>query len=295
MRLHYPGEDMVLNEMTRAEAPGSFARLPDGMTHYELAGPAEARTVVLVHGFSVPAYIWDPVYDHLIASGYRVLRYDLFGRGWSDRPRVPNNIVLFVRQLRGLLDALGINQPVTLAGLSMGGPISASFTIQNPGLVAANILIAPAGARPIELGSLRFFSLPLVGEAALALLGDERFVRNIAEDFFDPAQVEQFQQRYRVQMRYEGFRRSILSTVRNRMLGGFEEVYDALGKLCKPTLLIWGREDRTVPFDQSTDLLRRIPHCEFHAIESCGHIPHYEKPAEVNPLILRFLRSLKPA
>jgi pimeloyl-ACP methyl ester carboxylesterase len=58
----------------------------------------------------------------------------------------------------------------------------------------------------------------------------------------------------------------------------------------KPVLLFWGRDDMTVPFDHSNDLRVAMPKLEFHAIEQCGHTPHYEKPEEFNPLLLEFLR-----
>ena len=55
-------ESLVLDEQTRHALPGSFIALPDGVTHYELAGPAGAAVVMLVHGLSVPAHIWDPTF-----------------------------------------------------------------------------------------------------------------------------------------------------------------------------------------------------------------------------------------
>jgi pimeloyl-ACP methyl ester carboxylesterase len=58
----------------------------------------------------------------------------------------------------------------------------------------------------------------------------------------------------------------------------------------KRVMLLWGRNDMTVPFEHSLDLRAALPNVEFHAIDDCGHIPHYEKPAEVNPILLKFLR-----
>jgi pimeloyl-ACP methyl ester carboxylesterase len=159
--------------------------------------------------------------------------------------------------------------------------------------VLANILVDPAGTRPIPLGALKFLTLPMLGELGLGLFASEQLVRNIASDFFEPALVQEFQERYRPQMHLAGFRRSILSTLRNGMLGDFSETYAALGRLRKPALLLWGREDRTVPFADSTELLKLLPHSEFHVIEHTSHIPHYEKPGEVNPLLLRFLENLQ--
>ena len=64
-----------------------------------------------------------------------------------------------------------------------------------------------------------------------------------------------------------------------------------LGKVDKPILLFWGRQDTTVPFDHSQVLCAAIPNVKFHIIENCGHIPHYEKPELVNPILLEFLRQ----
>lgn len=295
----YLGETKELNETARASAPGSFVRLSDGRVHYELGGPGpyslspgEKGTVpvVLVHGFSVPYFIWDPTFALLTGSGFRVLRYDLFGRGYSDRPNTRYGIDLFCKQLRELLDTLGLER-VCLVGLSMGGPITASFTARHPQTVQKLVLVDPAGARPVTLSRiLKAATTPGFGELALGLFGSGQLTRGVESDFYDSAHVKAFVERYMVQMKYKGFMRAILSTMRNGMLGDFSATYRKIGEIGIPTLLFWGRDDRTVPFAHSQDILQAIPQARLHAFEQCGHIPHYEKPQEVNPLLLEFLR-----
>ena len=289
MTFPYLGETKELNESARRDADGSFIALPDGMTHYELSGPANGKPVVLVHGFSVPYFIFDSTFDFLVNSGFRVLRYDLIGRGLSDRPKVNYNINLFVNQLKDLLDALGLKS-VNLVGLSMGGPITASFINKFPDRVSKHVLIDPAGAQRIALSwLLEAAKLPIIGELALGLFGSGSMIKNIASDLFDPKLVERFQNQYKIQMQYKGFKRAILSTMRNNMLESFLEIFRAIEKYQKPTLLFWGTNDQTVPFNESRLILKALPHAEFHAIENCGHIPHYEKPETVNPILLEFL------
>jgi len=291
MPFPYLGETQELNAATRLSVEGSFVTLSDGVTHYELGGDGRGPVVVLVHGFSVPGFIFDPTFDFLTKNGFRVLRYDLFGRGYSDRPQTPYNIDLFVRQLHELLNVLGLKS-VNLLGLSMGGPITASFLDQFPDSVARHILIDPAGAQPIELPPLlQMVKLPMVGELLLGLFGSAGLVKGIAADLFTPELVRQFQAKYKVQMQFQGFKRAILSTMRNHMLDSFHEVYERIGRMDKPTLLFWGRQDHTVPFEHSTDLCKAIPHARLHVIENCGHIPHYEKPGEVNRILLEFLTN----
>ena len=286
----YLGETEELNEATRANAPGSFVQLSDGYTHYELGGLENGQPVVLVHGFSVPYFIWDPTFAFLTESGFRVLRYDLFGRGFSDRPKLQYNIDLFWVQLKEILDTLGCEK-INLMCLSMGGAISASFTARYPKRVNKLVLVDPAGARPVTISRmLKAATTPGFGELALGLFGRGQMVKGIESDFYDPAHVKEFVNKYMVQLKYKGFMRAILSTMRNGTLGDFSSTYRKIGKLGTPTLLFWGKNDRTVPFAHSDDIRAAIPQIQFHAVENCGHIPHYEKPDEVNPLLLEFLK-----
>ena len=96
-------EKEELNEQTRSQLNGEFIKLSDGVTHYELSGNKEAKTIVLVHGNVAPYISWDYTVDALVAAGFRVLRYDVFGHGFSDRPDVKKyNRELYNRQLVAL-------------------------------------------------------------------------------------------------------------------------------------------------------------------------------------------------
>jgi len=292
MSFPYRDETKRLNDEARKSAPGSFISLPQGITHYELSNSDQTETVVLVHGFSVPYFVFDPTFDFLTRSGFRTLRYDLFGRGFSDRPHVQYNVDLFIEQLLHLVDALRFSSPFHLIGLSMGGPITASFTSKLPERIKSLTLIDPSGAAPISLTPLlRFAKIPIVAETIFGLMGTGNMVKSAAKDFYDPRLVDHFIVKYKTQMQYHGFQRALLSTIRNNMLGSFVETFKAVGRLKLPVMLLWGRDDMTVPFSQSEHLRNAIPNVQFHVIENCGHIPHYEKPNEVNPILLKFLRS----
>ncbi len=112
-----------------------------------------------------------------------------------------------------------------------------------------------------------------------------------ASDIFGSVAVDEFRQQYMKQMAFKGFKRSLLSSVRSGMLDGFPELYEQLGQLKKPVLLIWGSQDPAVPLWQSRSLLELVPQADLHVIEGCGHTPHYEKPEVVNPLLVEFLGS----
>lgn len=287
------GETKVLNDETRKSASGAFIQLNNGVTHYELSGNEVGEVVVLVHGFSVPYFIYDHTFEFLMSSGFRVLRYDLFGRGFSDRPYVDYNLDFFIQQLADLLDALRFMRPVNLIGLSMGGLITSGFTVRHPERVKKLVLIDPAGVQAASISpALKALRMPFAAEAVFNVVGSEPLIQHIAKDLFDPKLVDHFTMKYRIQMEYKGFVRAILSTLRNGMLDSSEHVYRALGKLDKDVLLFWGRQDDTVPFEHSDILRKLLPKLQFEAIENCGHIPHYEKPELVNTILLEFLRQI---
>ncbi len=288
---HFRGETQTLDDAARALAPGQFVQLPDGFTHYELAGPPDKTVVVLIHGFSVPLFLWDQTFAGLVDAGFRVLRYDLFGRGYSDRPDVVYNQALFDRQLRELLDALGFTAPVNLVGLSMGGAIAVGFTAQHPERVRALALLAPAGYPTPASRMFWMMRIPGLGEWLFDRFGEKLIVGGLAKDFYTRDKVAELAARYRVQMQYQGFRRALLSTLRHGPISTMADAYRAVGKQTCPVLLIWGRDDRTVPFALSEKVRAAIPRAEFHPIDNAGHIVHYEKPEIVNPLLAIFFRQ----
>ena len=84
-------ENEDIDEAKRIELGGTYISLSEGITHYELIGPPKGSVVVLVHGGSVPMWGWDSQVASLAAAGLRVLRYDMYARGYSDRPNVEYN------------------------------------------------------------------------------------------------------------------------------------------------------------------------------------------------------------
>ncbi len=284
------GEPLTVDDAARALAPGKFVAVPDGMVHYELTGPPGGQPVALIHGFSTPYFTWDRTAPALAAAGLRVLRYDLFGRGWSDRPDVRYEMALYVRQLGGLLDALGLTRPVDLVGLSMGGAIAVAFAARHPERVRRLVMVDPAGLPADQPVLARLVRLPVVGEIVFGVLGGWFLLSQQGKDFYRlPADLADFQRRYRVQMAYRGFRRALLSTVRGDAISDRSADFAAVGRQGRRVLLIMGRQDRTVPFATHERILELMPGAEFQAIEEAGHMPHYERPELVNPLLAGFL------
>lgn len=276
-----------LDETARRNASGQFVRLSDGVTHYEFRGPDTGRVVVLIHGFSVPYYIWDSTAVALSAAGHRVLRYDEYGRGLSDRPKVTYTADLYERQLGELLDSLRLTDRVDLAGVSMGGWVSATFAGRRPNRVRSLVLVDPvAGTMPKSLGSMGW---PLIGPYLWQTLAVPTMADNQASDFVAPKRFPDWADRYRPQTKIRGFGHALLSTRQSIAGLNMDSVYQSVARAKLPVLLLWGTADNTVPFARNENVRRAIPTAEFHAIEGAAHLPILERASLTDSLILNFL------
>ena len=277
-------EQFRLDDDARARAPGSFLSLSEGVTHDEDRGPRDAQPVILIHGFSVPGYIWDATVPALEAAGFRVVRYDIYGRGYSDRPRSRYDRDLFETQLRELLDGLDLRKPVDLVGLSMGGAIAAGFTARHPERVRRLVLVDPYAARQ-RIGPLAIRGL---GEYLAAVHYVPAMVRRQHRDVRDTPWFANWVDAYRDQVAYRGFRRALLATARDFIARDPIALFEGAAKAGKPTLLIWGEHDTTVPVEASARL-RELMDPEYLLVRGAGHVPHAQRPDVVNPALVEFL------
>jgi len=277
----------TLDAAARAGTTGAYMQLGEGLVHYEVAGPDAGPPVLLVHGFSVPSYIFDPTFAALVTAGHRVVSFDLYGRGTSDRPRGDYDIARFTRQIDELLTALEVQGPVDLVGLSMGGPIVAAYTVEHPDRVRRLVLLDPmAGTR--DIGVLQW---PLVGEYLFRVVVLPGMAAGQLSDFAHPERFPEWADRYREQMRYIGFGRAILSTLRHVITRDPMPTYQAVGAQRRPVLLVWGEQDRTTPYAQNTRVRQALGEHEFLTVADAGHLPHLEHPEVVEPALLAFLAS----
>lgn len=272
-----------MNADARKNVPGQFIQLPGGITHYESGGSDTAKTVILIHGFSVPYYIWDGTYDSLVNQGFHVIRYDEFGRGYSDRPDVVYDPLLYRKQLYDLIASLKLKTPVNLICVSFGGAVAGDFAVNYPELIDKMILVDPVYRFVRPAGT------ELVTNYKMAV-GHKQQASGQLNDFKYPERFPSWVDKYKSQMQYKGFRHALLSTRYHYPGDSIISNYHSLGHLHKKILLIWGKEDQTVPF-QYSDSIRQIIDVDFFPVDDARHLPYLEKPLLVNPKIIAFLKE----
>jgi len=284
------GDTAPLDRAERQRLGGDYIELPLGVTHYQYHDAGSKPVVVLVHGFSAGSFVWDKNWEALTGAGFQVLRYDHYGIGLSDRIIDDHTPEMYVAQLDQLLEGLGITGPVDLVGLSMGGAVAAVYAHQRPQRVRRVALVDPAGY-PMPLSIVaRLVRLPLLGEFLVRVVGRPQLIKHVGEEAFsDKSLVPEFRELFTRQLQYEGYFANMLSTLRHFDLGGQRQAFAALGRSKKPVLLIWGGEDRVIPLANADKVKADVSQAQVHIVPGVGHMPNYEAPDKVNPLLVEFL------
>lgn len=263
------------------------AQLAEGITSYQTSGSA-GPWVVLVHGMLTPSFAWQPIAEMLAAEGFRVLRYDQFGRGLSDRPHVRYDLDLYVTQLRELTDQLDITG-MHLVGWSMGAVIAGQFAAETPDRVESLCLIAPGLLLkpPVPLRVLR--RLP-GAERLIAPLVSVVTDRIEASHLSNPERFPDYRQRVREQLEFPGVGASFASTVVHFPVDAGKDL-TALGAHPRPVLLIWGDADRVTPYANSRRVLDFFRHARLLTVQGGRHAVHLDHAGIVHPAIADFIRA----
>jgi len=72
-------------------------------------------------------------------------------------------------------------------------------------------------------------------------------------------------------------------------VGQREVLLDQLPQIRMPTLIVWGIEDRVVPYSQAKDAIARLQDGSLELISNCGHLPYVEQPKRFASVLDQFL------
>lgn len=277
----------------RKAAPGNFASLSSGMTHYQWRGPIGGPIAVCVHGLTTPSYVWDGLLVGLNRMGYRVLTYDLYGRGFSDRVIGPQNAEFFNRQLEELLQDQDVDGGMMLIGYSMGGAIATCYGAKHPEMLERLILLAPAGLGITPGKTFTFIrDTPIIGDWIMSILGGVLLRKALTSASKTPSSVPDIYTKQNEDTHVQGFLPAILSSLRNLLAVNLEDEHKVLANSDIPVAAIWGEVDTTIPIS-GLGKLADINRTAYQTmIPNAGHSLTYADPEKVTVAIQEFLREV---
>ena len=280
-----------VTDADRQGAEGDFARLSQGITHYRWAGPVRGPVAVVIHGLTTPAVGMEALAEGLGGLGYRVLFYDLYGRGLSDAPAGAQDRRFFLRQLSDLLADQNVGGDITLVGYSMGGAIATAFAAENPDRIKRLIMVAGACVVMHESGFSRFCrTVPVLGDWVHGLLGARRIRKAIPERARRP-EVSRVLMAQRQELRRKGFLPAVLSSRRGMLSEVQAQEHHRLGLEDVPVVAIWAEKDEVIPVEASGQLAQWNRAVKQDVVKGAAHGLPYTHSAELVEAIRIALRD----
>ena len=260
---------------------GSFTKLSEGYTYYDIKNKDSINTLIFIHGFSVPSYIWDVTFNKSVELDYRSLKIDLYGRGFSSNLDLDYTDELFANQVIELLKELDIKK-ATFLGLSNGGRVITKIAFLKPEIVKKLIYVSsnsflehnPSSERSVSGKEINKFitnNYPVISKSQL-------------KDFKNPDKFEYWSVKYEELLKYKGFAKALLSTEKNHVNLDMENEFINNSDITYYT--IWGDSDSVVIYNDFKEKLNKTmtKRKEFFISES-GHLPHMENVEEFEKVL----------
>jgi len=265
------------------------ASVNNSLLHYIDIGISTAIPVVLIHGFPFSHKMWTfpGGQTEALAGSFRVIAYDVRGHGESEIGDGQYTIELFVDDLIGLLDHLGITKAV-LIGLSMGGYIALRAVERNPDRVRALILCdTKSDADSNEAKIKRAASIK-----AIKANGPRVFAESFVAGVFTPESFTAKPEAIKaIQSIIE--RTAPVSLCGTTLaLAARTDTSSSLPGITVPVLIMVGERDLLTPPAVSETMKEKIPSSELHLIPNSAHMSNIENAPEFNKHLLEFLQKI---
>jgi 4,5:9,10-diseco-3-hydroxy-5,9,17-trioxoandrosta-1(10),2-diene-4-oate hydrolase len=279
------------NTLSYTETSREFAG--DYRLHYHEAG--DGPPLLLLHGSGPGVSGWSNFSENIpvFAENFRTLCLDMPGFGASPSVawrRIYSQVA--ADAVRSFVDHMQIDK-IDIIGNSMGGNVATEFALAHPDRVRRLVLMGPGGlavntlSPPVSEGARRLFEF----------LGDprrERMVAWVETMVSDPALVTDtlIDERMANALKPNVIATTagIFATFADPELDTSPPLWARVKNLQHQTLVIWGRDDRMLPFEGGLFPFRQLPNAELHVFSNCGHWAQIERKDEFERVVLEFLR-----
>lgn len=289
--------------------PGRRVPLNGGVVYVRSTpGGPESEPALYVHGLGGASTNWTD-YASLLCEHLDGEALDLFGFGRSGpAPGSDYSIETHVQTVIAAIQARG--RPVHLIGNSLGGLTSLLVTGRRPDLVTTLTLISPAvpDLRPPRNMSTPLFPLLLLPgiakavERRMAGISPEERVRAVLElCFADLDRVPEqriaeavHEARFRADLPWAStaLARSFRSLVALYLKPGTRNPWRVAAGITKPTLIIWGAQDKLVHVRNAARLAEVMPDSRLLVLPDVGHTAQLEDPIAAARATLALLEEV---
>lgn len=287
------GSKPVVNNAARKAAGRNAALLANGATAYQAANIAgDKPVVVLVPDMVLNSAVWENTYSELSKNGMAVLRYDLFGSGFSARPKGAYDTEFFAAQLEALVNKVLPGRDLILIGLGDGAAVASAYAATHAGRVKKIVLIDAVGIDYNMPFRARMIKMPAVGRYFGRMLGGG-LAKGLIADSFSTTPSPAVMSALESQIATRGYADALRSSFRHGKRQNSRQAFLSLAPQKIPTLIMWGLRDKITPFASMAELHKILTHAETAVFENSGHAPVIDEPDVVHRRLVQFLKSEK--
>lgn len=285
--------------MARAVGQGLrevFAGLRDGRKLRYVIGGDSGPLVLFEAGGGDAAGMWVAVQEEL-SRECRTIAYDRPGLGGSDPAPGARTLQRMGADLIGLLDSIGVNEPVVFVGHSWGCNVIRAAAEQAPGRVGGLIYIDPTLSAAFEGGYLRG-AVAMHMKYLLAVLAG--FRRKLLARFHDGRWPELTSEQLEIVLADHWTARSLIATIREmrKVETSAEDVARleaSPGQI--PYRYIMGRRGdpalRGLMYHAAAELASMSRCGSIAEVEDAGHCVPQERPHHTTAEISKFLAEFR--
>ena len=247
----------MLDSDSREQIETGFISGSQGQIYYRIDGADQAKPLVMVHGATVASWEFDLLLPRLLADGFKILRFDLYGHGRSARPRSAYELNLFIKQCREVLSATRFPADGYWLGHSMGAAICSGYLKSQCEQVEGVVLMAPmlnfSRSNPFSL----ILNTPYLGVSFMSSFG-QIFLKRRRRRRYALIGRSEFYQYFLEQTRVPGFWRAMSGLEKDGALGDQTICYQANRTLAESkTTVLWGSADQVIP-REDIDMIRHL-------------------------------------
>ena len=266
----------------------------DGL-RWEVRQRGTGRPLLLLHGFTGRGTAWGS-HTTRLAHAFRVITVDLPGHGRTARAD-PERLTVerTADDLAAILDRTGA-VPADLLGYSLGARIALRLAIAHPSVVGRLVLESPSAGLPTALERATRRRADEVLAARIERDGIAAFVEEWERQpvFASHASLPPARAAGLRAMRLANDPRGLAASLRGAGQGAMEPLFDRLGAIEAPTLVIAGALDERGS-TRAVEVARRIPGARLEILTNAGHTPHEEQSGTFRHLVLDFLQEARAA
>jgi len=260
---------------------------------YRRAGAGEP--VLLVHGITTYAFLWEGVLQRLAATGrYDVVAVDLLGCGDSDKPLDASYAIKAHADLLGrFAAALGLGR-LHLAGHDLGGGVAQIMAVRQPGLLRSLSVVNTVGYDYWPVQPIIALRTPVVREILMAALDVGAFTMLVRRGLFHKALVTpELMAQYHRPLGTAAGRKAFVHFARCLDNANLMEIGADLRRLRVPTLIVWGDADVYLTSAIADRLAADIPGARLERLPEAGHFSPIDQPERVAGLLLEHLDAAR--